>query len=36
VRFSRFFIDRPIFAIVISLVILAGGLLAVRSLAVSE
>ena len=35
-RFSRFFIDRPIFAIVISLVILAGGLLAVRSLAVSE
>jgi hydrophobe/amphiphile efflux-1 (HAE1) family protein len=36
VRFSRFFIDRPIFAIVISLVIFAGGLLAVRSLAVSE
>jgi len=36
VRFSRFFIDRPIFAIVISLVILAGGLLAVRNLAVSE
>jgi len=36
VRFSRFFIDRPIFAIVISLVILAGGLLAVRSLPVSE
>jgi hydrophobe/amphiphile efflux-1 (HAE1) family protein len=36
VRFSRFFIDRPIFAIVISLVILAGGILAVRSLAVSE
>ena len=35
-RFSRFFIDRPIFAIVISLVILAGGLLAVRSLPVSE
>ncbi|HKR07614.1 MAG TPA: multidrug efflux RND transporter permease subunit [Gemmatimonadaceae bacterium] len=35
-RFSRFFIDRPIFAIVISLVILAGGLLSVRSLAVSE
>ena len=35
-RFSRFFIDRPIFAIVISLVILAGGLLAVRNLAVSE
>src|SRR5881227_4445518 len=36
VRFSRFFIDRPIFAIVVSLVILAGGLLAVRNLAVSE
>jgi hydrophobe/amphiphile efflux-1 (HAE1) family protein len=36
VRFSRFFIDRPIFAIVLSLVILASGLLAVRTLAVSE
>jgi len=36
VRFSRFFIDRPIFAIVISLVILAGGIIAARSLAVSE
>ena len=35
-RFSRFFIDRPIFAIVISLVIFAGGLLAVRGLPVSE
>ena len=35
-RFSRFFIDRPIFAIVISLVILAGGIIAARSLAVSE
>jgi hydrophobe/amphiphile efflux-1 (HAE1) family protein len=36
VRFSRFFIDRPIFAIVLSLVILAGGLLAIRSLPISE
>src|SRR5436305_11731818 len=36
VRFSRFFTDRPIFAIVISLVILAGGIIAARSLAVSE
>jgi hydrophobe/amphiphile efflux-1 (HAE1) family protein len=36
VRFSRFFIDRPIFAVVISLVILAGGILAVRSLPISE
>src|SRR5690242_17326877 len=35
-RFSRFFIDRPIFAIVLSLVILAGGLLAIRALPISE
>ena len=35
-RFSRFFIDRPIFAVVLSLVILAGGLLAIRSLPISE
>jgi hypothetical protein len=36
VRFSRFFIDRPIFAVVLSLVILAGGLLSIRTLAISE
>jgi hydrophobe/amphiphile efflux-1 (HAE1) family protein len=36
VRFSRFFIDRPIFAVVLSLVILAGGLLAIRALPISE
>src|SRR5437764_12583305 len=35
-RFSRFFIDRPIFAVVLSLVILAAGLLAIRALPVSE
>lgn len=35
-RFSRFFIDRPIFAVVLSLVILAGGLIAMRSLPISE
>ena len=35
-RFSRFFIDRPIFAVVLSLVILAGGLLAIRGLPISE
>ncbi|HEY3460058.1 MAG TPA: efflux RND transporter permease subunit, partial [Casimicrobiaceae bacterium] len=35
-RFSRFFIDRPIFAVVLSLVILAGGLLAIRALPISE
>jgi hydrophobe/amphiphile efflux-1 (HAE1) family protein len=36
VRFSRFFIDRPIFAVVLSLVILAGGLISIRSLPISE
>jgi hydrophobe/amphiphile efflux-1 (HAE1) family protein len=36
VRFSRFFIDRPIFAVVLSLVILAGGMIAIRSLPISE
>jgi len=36
VRFSRFFIDRPIFAIVLSLVILAGGVIAVTQLPISE
>src|ERR1051326_7837391 len=35
-RFSRFFIDRPIFAVVLSLVILAGGLLAIGALPISE
>jgi len=36
VRFSRFFIDRPIFAVVLSFVILAGGLIAIRNLPISE
>jgi hydrophobe/amphiphile efflux-1 (HAE1) family protein len=36
VRFSRFFIDRPIFAVVLSLVILAGGIIAVTQLPISE
>jgi hydrophobe/amphiphile efflux-1 (HAE1) family protein len=36
VRFSRFFIDRPIFAVVLSLVILAAGLISVRNLPISE
>jgi hydrophobe/amphiphile efflux-1 (HAE1) family protein len=36
VRFSRFFIDRPIFAVVLSLLILAGGLLAIGRLPVAE
>src|SRR5690242_20606752 len=35
-RFSRFFIDRPIFAVVLSLVILAAGLLSIFALPVSE
>jgi len=35
-RFSRFFIDRPIFAAVLSLLILAAGGLAVVRLPVSE
>ncbi len=35
-RFSRFFIDRPIFAGVLSLIILASGIIAIRSLPVSE
>src|SRR6266508_722015 len=35
-RFSRFFIDRPIFAVVLSLVILAAGLIAIGNLPVSE
>jgi len=36
VRFSRFFIDRPVFAVVLSIVILAAGLLSITSLPVSE
>ena len=35
-RFSRFFIDRPIFAIVLSLSVLAAGLLSIFALPVSE
>ena len=35
-RFSRFFIDRPVFAVVLSLVVLAAGLLSIRALPVSE
>src|SRR5690242_18977640 len=35
-RFSRLFIDGPIFAVVLSLVILAAGLIAIRSLPISE
>ncbi|HEY8814302.1 MAG TPA: efflux RND transporter permease subunit, partial [Candidatus Dormibacteraeota bacterium] len=35
-RFSRFFIDRPIFAIVLSFVILVGGIIAVTQLPISE
>jgi hydrophobe/amphiphile efflux-1 (HAE1) family protein len=36
VRFSRFFIDRPVFAVVLSLVVLAAGLIALVALPVSE
>jgi multidrug efflux pump len=35
-RFSRFFIDRPIFAAVLSIVILTAGLIAIFTLPVSE
>ena len=35
-RFSRFFIDRPIFAAVLSIVILVAGLIAIFTLPVSE
>ena len=35
-RFSRFFIDRPIFAVVLSLVVLAAGLISIFALPVSE
>jgi hydrophobe/amphiphile efflux-1 (HAE1) family protein len=36
VRFSRFFIDRPVFAVVLSLVVLAAGLISMSVLPVSE
>jgi hydrophobe/amphiphile efflux-1 (HAE1) family protein len=36
VRFSRFFIDRPIFAVVLSLATLAAGLISIFALPVSE
>ena len=35
-RFSRFFIDRPIFAVVLSLTVLAAGLISIFALPVSE
>jgi len=35
-RFSRFFIDRPIFAVVLSLIVLAAGVIAIGRLPVSE
>ncbi|HEY8853358.1 MAG TPA: efflux RND transporter permease subunit, partial [Gemmatimonadaceae bacterium] len=35
-RFSRFFIDRPIFAVVLSFIILVGGVIAVTQLPISE
>jgi hydrophobe/amphiphile efflux-1 (HAE1) family protein len=36
VRFSRFFIDRPVFAIVLSILILAAGLISITALPISE
>jgi len=36
VRFSRFFIDRPVFAVVLSLIVLAAGLIAITVLPISE
>jgi len=36
VRFSRFFIDRPVFAVVLSLVVLAAGLISITTLPISE
>src|SRR4029078_10260019 len=36
VRFSRFFIDRPVFAVVLSLVVLAAGLIGITTLPISE
>ena len=35
-NFSKFFIDRPIFAAVMSIVIFIGGLIAIPSLPISE
>jgi hydrophobe/amphiphile efflux-1 (HAE1) family protein len=35
-RFSRFFIDRPVFAVVMSLVVLAAGLISIFALPISE
>ncbi|HTJ23372.1 MAG TPA: efflux RND transporter permease subunit, partial [Gemmatimonadaceae bacterium] len=35
-RFSRFFIDRPVFAVVLSLVVLAAGLISITALPISE
>jgi len=35
-RFSRFFIDRPIFAAVLSIVILIAGILSIQVLPISE
>ena len=35
-RFSRFFIDRPVFAVVLSLVVLAAGLIGITTLPISE
>ncbi len=35
-RFSRFFIDRPVFAVVLSIIVLAAGLIAITALPVSE
>ncbi len=35
-RFSRFFIDRPVFAIVLSILVLAAGLISITALPVSE
>ncbi|MDB4874856.1 MAG: multidrug transport protein acriflavin resistance protein domain [Gemmatimonadetes bacterium] len=35
-RFSRFFIDRPVFAIVLSILILAAGLISITALPISE
>jgi multidrug efflux pump len=36
VDFSKFFIDRPIFAAVLSIVIIAAGLIAIPILPISE
>ena len=36
IRFSHFFIDRPIFATVLSLIIMISGLIAQRTLPIAE